>query len=79
MAEIIEKEDGYVYVKPTTGVQSGRHNEAIHYLEDGLSYLNYAKFGSDRGLNNPEADYKTGIGFIKSALQVLVEEEKKND
>ena len=79
MVEIIEREDGYVSVKTTNRVQNGKHSDTIQYLEDGLSYLNYAKIGSDRGLKDPEADYRTGMGFIRSALQVLAEEGEKDD
>jgi len=45
--------------------------EAIQYLEDRLSYLNYAKNGSDMGSNNPEEDYEVGIGFVMMALGTL--------
>ncbi len=79
MAEIIEREDGYVSVKTTNRVQNGKHSDAIQYLEDGLSYLNYARLDSNRGLKDPEKDYETGMGFIRSALQVLAEEEEKDD
>ncbi len=44
----------------------------------GLSYLNYAKLGSDRGLNDPEKNYDTGIGFIMSALEELADSETEN-
>jgi hypothetical protein len=76
MAEIKVREDGYV--KSLNGEQlremfkkNPQDAEAIQYLEDGLSYLSYAKLGSDRGTYNPEEDYKTGIGFVMSALDTL--------
>jgi len=72
----IVREDGYV--KSLNGTQlremfkkSPQAAEAIQYLEDGLSYLNYAKLGSDRGMNDPEKDYETGIGFVMTALDTL--------
>jgi len=62
----IVREDGYV--KSLNGTQlremfkkSPQAAEAIQYLEDGLSYLNYAKLGSDRGMNDPEKIMKHGL------------------
>ncbi len=70
------REDGYV--KGLSGAQlremfkkSPQAAVAIQYLEDGLSYLNYAKLGNDRGMKNPEEDYETGIGFVMTALDTL--------
>jgi hypothetical protein len=76
MAEIKVREDGYVIGLSREQLtemlkKNPQAAEAIQYLEDGLSYLSYAKLGSDRGTNNPEDDYKTGIGFVMSALDTL--------
>ena len=69
-------ENGYVHSLNKTQLEelfekNPQAAVAVQYLEDGLSYLNYSKIGSTRGTKNPEMDYKTGIDFIKSALNVL--------
>ena len=76
MAEIEVREDGYV--KGLNREQLTKMFEknpqaavSVQYLEDGLSYLNYAKLGSDMGNNNPDEDYETGIGFVMMALATL--------
>jgi hypothetical protein len=70
------RKDGYVRSLNRTELmeifkKNPQDSEAIQYLEDGLGYLNYAKLGSDRGYGDPEKDYEAGIGFIKTALDVL--------
>ena len=76
MAEIKVREDGYVIGLSREQLaemfkKNPQAAEAIQYLEDGLSYLNYAKLGNARGNNNPEEDYETGIGFVMMALDTL--------
>lgn len=76
MSSIKVREDGYVISLNRTQLEelfekNPQAAVAVQYLEDGLSYLNYSKVGSTRGTKDPEMDYKTGIDFIKSALNVL--------
>jgi len=71
MENIMVREDGYVRV---TMDKYNKNSVAIHHLEDGLSYLNYAKNETNTGTGNPEEDYKIGKAFILSALSTLLEE-----
>ena len=58
--KILVREDGYVRAKVTVQTRQSKNYMSIQYLEDGLSYLNYAKLGSDRGLGKPDV----GAGHI---------------
>ena len=68
------RKNGYVKAKIPVAIKHSDKYMAIQCLEDGLSYLNYAKLGSTMGLCDPEADYKTGISFVMDALYELVDE-----
>ena len=72
--KILVRKNGYVKAKIPEVIKYSENYMPIQYLEDGLSYLNYAKSGSNRGLCDPEADYKTGISFVMDALYELVDE-----
>lgn len=74
MKNIITREDGYVMANITEEIKNSNNYAAIQYLEDGLSYLNYAKLGSSTGTCNTEVEYETGMTYILSALEVLLTE-----
>ena len=73
----IVSEDGYVYrlnreqLKAIEKEKGPEVMTAIQLLQDGLSYINYAKNGSTMGSNNPEEDYEFGIGCLYEALLEL--------
>ena len=76
MSSIKVSEDGYVNTNITQKMKESESYLAIQYLEDGLSYLNYAKLKSDRGCKDPKKDYDVGIDFVMSALNSLVEQDQ---
>jgi len=71
--------DGYVKAKVSDSVKHSKNYGPIQYLENGLSYLNYANIGSCMGLCDPEADHRTGISFIMDALHELLDEKNMDD
>ena len=77
MDKIKVSKGGYVTTRVTSKTKMSKNYMAIQLLEDGLSYLNYAKLGSDLGLKDPEKDYAVGIDFIMDALYELVENEER--
>jgi hypothetical protein len=72
--KILVRKDGHVRAEIPAAIKRSDNYMAIQCLEDGLSYLNYAKIGSRRGQSDPEADYKTGINFVMDALGQLLDE-----
>ena len=72
--KILVRKDGYVKAKIPVAIKRSDNYMPIQCLEDGLSYLNYAKTGSCMGLCDPDADYETGIGFVMDALYELIDE-----
>ena len=72
--KILVRKNGHVKAKIPKAIKYSKNYMPIQYLEDGLSYLNYAKSGSCMGSCDPKDDYKTGISFIMDALYELVEE-----
>ncbi len=71
---ILVKESGYVKAKVTTEMKQSNNYMAIQYLEDGLSYLNYAKLGSFSGTGDPQKDHDVGMSFIMDGLCELADE-----
>ena len=72
--KILVCKNGYVKAKTPAAIKRSDNYMPIQYLEDGLSYLNYAKLGSTMGSCDPEDDYRTGISFVMDALYELVDE-----
>ena len=75
MSKISVSKNGLVSATISEEIKKSKNYLAIQYLEDGLSYLNYAKYNSSMGLNDPKKDYKTGVSFIMSALEELINED----
>jgi hypothetical protein len=74
--KVLVRTDGHVRAKIPAAIKRSDNYMAIQCLEDGLSYLNYAKVGSNMGHCDPEVDYHTGIDFILYALAELLDEKK---
>ena len=74
--KVLVRTDGHVRAKIPAAIKRSDNYMAIQCLEDGLSYLNYAKVGSNMGHCDPEVDYHTGIDFILYALAELLNEKK---
>jgi hypothetical protein len=72
--KVLVRTDGHVRAKIPAAIKRSDNYMAIQCLEDGLSYLNYAKVGSNMGHCDPEVDYQTGISFIMDALYELLDE-----
>ena len=72
--KILVIKDGHVRAEVPAEIKRSDNYMAIQCLEDGLSYLNYAKIGLCMGECDPEADYKTGISFVMDALGQLLDE-----
>ena len=77
MEKIKVSKSGFVTATVTPKIKMSKNYMAIQLLEDGLSYLNYAKLGSNMGLKDPERDYEVGIDFITDALYEIIESEEK--
>jgi len=67
--KIVQKANGYVNVTHATDNEAVKM--ALYHLEDGLSYLGYALDEGDMGLQDPQQDLDTAIGFLAQALEVL--------
>jgi hypothetical protein len=72
--KILVRKDGHVRAEIPAAIKRSDNYMPIQCLEDGLSYLNYAKVGSHMGQCDPEADYQTGISFVMDALYELLDE-----
>ena len=73
--KILVRKNGHVRAEISASLKRSDKYVPIQSLEDGLSYLNYAKIGSHRGQYDPEVDYQTGINFVMDALGQLLDEE----
>jgi len=73
MADIETTAKGYVSVTGLSEAFKKTANYAIiQYLEDGVSYLNYANCKSNMGHGNVKEDLETGLFFINCAFDILV-------
>lgn len=73
MAYIETTAKGFVSVKELSEAFKNTDNYAvIQYLEDGVSYLNYANSESNMGNGNVKEDLETGLFFINCAFDILV-------